>query len=137
MKINESSLQMTFPRHLALLAACCLAGVMALADGFILVPDPGPGPLPMPLPRPRPPHFHPPPRTFAPLEVTFHQVQVRIRDQVAVTTVDQEFLNPNDRQLEGTYLFPVPKGAQIDKFSMDVNGKPVDAELLSADKARH
>lgn len=109
---------------------------MALADGFILVPDPGPGPLPMPLPRPRPPHFHPPPRTFAPLEVTFHQVQVRIRDQVAVTTVDQEFLNPNDRQLEGTYLFPVPKGAQIDKFSMDVNGKPVDAELLSADKAR-
>ncbi len=127
---------MTYPRHLARLAAGCLAGVMALADGFILVPDPGPGPLPMPLPRPRPPHFQPPPRTFAPLEVTFHHVQVRIRDQVAVTTVDQEFLNPNDRQLEGTYLFPVPKGAQIDKFSMDVNGTPVDAELLSAEKAR-
>ena len=105
------------------------------ADGLIIVHEPipwlPPGPpshrLPPPLPRPYP---------FAPLEVRFHQVEVRIKDQVAVTRVDQEFYNPNDRQLEGTYLFPIPTGAQIDKFSMDIGGQQVEAELLSADKAR-
>ena len=40
------------------------------------------------------------------------------------------------QRLEGTYLFPVPKGAQIDKFAMDIGGKQVEAELLPADKAR-
>ena len=33
-------------------------------------------------------------------------------------------------------MFPVPKGAHIDKFSMEIGGKTVDAELLPADKAR-
>lgn len=127
-----------FPLLMVLLLA--LAG---RADGLIVVHEPFPLPRPIPPPQPppwpRPPQpLPPPPRvfSFAPLEVTFHQVEARIRDQVAVTTVDQEFYNPNDRQLEGTYLFPVPKGAQIDKFSMDVNGRPMEAELLSAEKAR-
>lgn len=79
-----------------------------------------------------------PPRVyhFCPLEVTKHQANVRITDQVAVTSVDQEFYNPNDRQIEGTFLFPVPKGAQLKKFAMEIDGKPVEAELLSAEKAR-
>src|SRR5437764_14838790 len=33
-------------------------------------------------------------------------------------------------------MFPVPKGAHLDKFSMEIGGKSVDAELLPADKAR-
>ena len=73
---------------------------------------------------------------FAPLEVTSHHVDVRIDGQVAVTSIDQEFYNPNDQQLEGTYLFPVPKGAHIDKFSMEIGGQMTEAELLPADKAR-
>lgn len=115
-----------------------------LADGLIIVhePIPMPGPFVPPPREPRPPRPWPaplpPPRafTFAPLEITFHRVEAKVRDQVATTAVDQEFYNPNDRQLEGTYIFPVPKGAQIDKFSMDVNGRQMEAELLSADKAR-
>src|SRR6185369_5217934 len=79
----------------------------------------------------------PRPYIFAPLEVTYHHVNVRIDGQVATTSVDQEFYNPNPSRLEGTYLFPIPKGAQIDKFTMDIAGKQVEAELLSADKARH
>src|SRR6266480_1480099 len=73
---------------------------------------------------------------FAPLEVTSHQVNVKIDGQVAITSIDQEFYNPNDQRLEGFYMFPVPKGAHIDKFSMEIGGKSVDAELLPADKAR-
>lgn len=123
-----------------------LSALTARADGFIVVdeahwmphPPPWPPPQPWPPPPPRPPHPMPPPRThvFAPLEVTYHHVSVKITDQVATTSVDQEFYNPNPSRLEGTYLFPVPKGAQIDKFSMDIGGKQVEAELLPADKAR-
>jgi Ca-activated chloride channel family protein len=80
----------------------------------------------------------PPPRTyvFAPLEVSYHHVNVKIDGQIATTSVDQEFYNPNPSRLEGTYLFPIPKGAQLDKFTMDIGGKQVEAELLPADKAR-
>ena len=124
----------TFP----LLAATLLCAVRLLADGFIVVHPPGALPPPV-IPGPRPPRpVPPPPRafSFAPLEVSYHRVEARIRDQVATTSVDQEFVNPNDDQLEGTYLFPIPAGARIDKFSMEVNGQPMEAELLAADQAR-
>ena len=52
------------------------------------------------------------------------------------TDIDQVFLNPQPRDVEGTYIFPIPEGAQIDKFRMDVNGKMTTAELLDAKKAR-
>lgn len=125
-------------RSFALLASVGLLAASLLADGFIIVHPPGPLPPPV-IPGPRPPRpVPPPPRSFsfAPLEVSFHRVEARIRDQVATTSVDQEFVNPNDAQLEGTYLFPIPAGARLDKFSMEVNGQPMDAELLAADQAR-
>ena len=80
-----------------------------------------------------PPHR---PHVFSPLEVNRVKVKTRITDQVAVTSVDQEFYNPNSARLEGTFMFPLPKGAQIDKFTMEIDGKQVEAELLSANKAR-
>jgi len=51
--------------------------------------------------------------------------------------VDQELFNPNNARLEGTFIFPVPKGAQLDRFAMEIDGKKVEAELLAADKARN
>ncbi|MEY2427241.1 MAG: Ca-activated chloride channel, partial [Verrucomicrobiota bacterium] len=113
------------------------------AAGFIIVDDaqfwPGPRPPhPHPIPEPWPPRPMPPPRhyAFAPLEVNYVKVQTRITDQIAVTSVDQEFYNPNAAQLEGTFVFPVPKGAHMDRFTMEINGEQVQAELLSADRAR-
>jgi Ca-activated chloride channel family protein len=80
---------------------------------------------------PRPGHFR-----FAPLEVTFHHVDVSIDDRVATTQVDQTFHNSSNQRLEGTFLFPLPVGASIDRFSMDIDGRMTDAELLDATKAR-
>jgi len=77
-----------------------------------------------------------PARTLCPLDVNYVKVHTRITDQVAVTSVDQEFYNPNPARLEGTFVFPIPKGAQINKFTMEIDGKQVEAELLPADKAR-
>jgi Ca-activated chloride channel family protein len=101
-----------------------LAGIAtsAFADGLIIVREP------VSVPRG---HY-----AFAPLEVTYHKVHVRINGPIAITTVEQEFYNPSQQRLEGTYLFPVPKGGPIDKFSMEIGGKMAEAELLSAEKAR-
>jgi Ca-activated chloride channel family protein len=68
--------------------------------------------------------------------VNYVKVNTRITDQVAVTSVDQEFSNPNAARLEGTFVFPVPKGAHLDKFTMEIDGQQVEAELVRADKAR-
>lgn len=95
----------------------------ALADGLIIVPD-------------NPPETSPGSHAFAPLQVKRHHVNVQINGQVATTKVDQTFHNPTGRRLEGTYLFPLPKGAQIDNFNMNIGGERVEAKLLSADKAR-
>ena len=116
------------------------------SPAVVIVIDDGPGrPIIIP-PRPpyppyppapiMPPWPRPQPYVFAPLEISFLKVDTRIKDQVAVTKVEQEFFNPNPRAMEGTFLFPVPKGAAISKFTMEIGGKPVEAELLLADKAR-
>ena len=113
------------------------------AAGLIIVEDTHWRPELTP-PHPTPPHppwvprpFPPPhPYIFAPLDVTYVKVNTRITDQLAVTCVDQEFFNPNPARLEGTFVFPIPRGAHINKFTMEIDGKQVEAELLTADKAR-
>ena len=106
-------------------------GFQAAGAGLIILHEPD---FWRPIPPPR--HPHPPPSTATPLETHSLQADVRVKDQVAETAIEQEFYNPNSRQVEGTFLFPVPKGAAISKFSMEINGKQVEAELLAADKAR-
>src|SRR5262249_49893635 len=75
-------------------------------------------------------------KTLPPVAMLNHQVTVAIEDQVAVTRVEQTFRNHTDRQLEATYVFPVPRGASVRKFSMWVDGKEVPGELVEAAKAR-
>lgn len=125
-----SSLPMLLAALLAVLISL-LPAAPARADGLIIIMPPD-HPVPVPPIFPIPPG-HP---RYAPLEIRKHQVDVEITDQVAVTKVDQIFFNPSSLRLEGTYLFPIPEGANIDKFTMDINGKETAAELLSADKAR-
>ena len=96
----------------------------AFSAGLIIVEDSHwrPGPIPIPPPEwPRP--FRPRPYVFAPLDINYVKVNTRINDQVAVTAVDQEFYNPNPARLEGTFVFPIPKGAHINKFTMEIDGR--------------
>lgn len=90
----------------------------AFADGMI---------IPRPLPEiPRPPN----------LTIKYHRVNVNIRNQVAVTEVDQVFVNEFDRDLEGEYIFPLPDGAALSSFLMEVDGKMVEGKVLDKDEAR-
>src|SRR6516162_8106097 len=75
-------------------------------------------------------------KSLPPLAMLNHKVTITIEDQVAATRVEQTFRNHTDRPLEATYVFPVPKGASVNKFAMWVNGKEVKGELVEAAKAR-
>src|SRR5262249_35869819 len=101
-------------RHLALLAVLLLGAGSAGAHG-LLIPEE---------------------KTLPPLAMLSHNVGIHIDAQVAITRVEQVFRNHTDRVLEATYVFPVPKGASVDKFTMWVDGKEVKGELLDAAQAR-
>jgi Ca-activated chloride channel homolog len=111
-------------RRFFLAFALGTVGGATLADGLIIIHNP--------------PKFAPHVRhyPFAPLEVVFHKVDVAIDGQKATTRVEQEFYNPNDAVLEGEYVFPIPRGAHIDKFAMRIGDREMEAELLDATKAR-
>src|SRR5436190_21564009 len=75
-------------------------------------------------------------KNVPPLAMLNHKVTIAVEDQFAVTRVEQTFRNHTDRNLEATYVFPVPKGASVNKFTMWVEGKETKGELLDATKAR-
>ncbi len=104
-----------------------------IIDHPIVIPRPPPHHPPWPPRPPRPPR---PIRQFLPLEIRSLQIETSIVEQVATTNIRQVFFNPSGQRLEGTFLFPLPKGASIDKFQMEVNGKMTKAELVEAKKAR-
>jgi Ca-activated chloride channel family protein len=102
---------------LAGLAAALAASPSLRADGFI-IPDRRPdGPVP-------------------PLSVKYHHVKVEIVGQVAKTSVDQVFLNHFGRDIEGTYIFPVPEGASVSDFAMYIGNERVQGEILDSREAR-
>ncbi len=63
-----------------------------------------------------------------------HAVKVRVVDVVARTEVDETFANDTDEELEGIFRFPLPPGAQIEKLSLEVDGKMVDGAFVDRDK---
>lgn len=103
---------------LAALAAVVLAAPAALrADGFI-IPNTRPG------------------EQVPPLSVKYHHVKVEIVDQVAKTSVDQVFINNFGRDIEGTYIFPVPESASVSDFAMFIGNERVQGEILDSREAR-
>jgi Ca-activated chloride channel family protein len=61
---------------------------------------------------------------------------VEIRDQVAKTSIDEVFINNYDRDIEGTFIFPLPENAAISEFAMYVGDKKIEGEILDSSQAR-
>lgn len=61
------------------------------------------------------------------------QVTVNVIGNKATTTFTMVFHNPSERTLEGNFVFPLPDGAVVSRYALDVNGKmregvPVEKE---------
>jgi Ca-activated chloride channel family protein len=111
---------MRFLATFAVLVVLLSAVSPVFADGIIIIDPPPMPPFPEPVW----------------LTIRYHRVNVTIEDQVAVTRVDQVFVNEHDWEAEGTYVFPLPPGATVSEFVMWVDGEPIEAEILEADEAR-
>jgi Ca-activated chloride channel family protein len=117
--MNDKRMQ-TLLGVLVLLALIVVPSVPAQADG-IIIPKPPPG-----IPIVDVPY----------LTIKYHRVTVTIEDQVAITHVDQVFVNEADFEVEGTYIFPLPEDAAIGEFSMWVDGEKLEGQILERDEAR-
>jgi Ca-activated chloride channel family protein len=71
-----------------------------------------------------------------PLWVKYHHVTVEIHDQVAKTFIDEVFVNTYHRDIEGTFIFPLPEGAAISEFAMFIGDEKVEGEVLDSREAR-
>ncbi len=70
------------------------------------------------------------------LVIDYHRVDVDISNQIAETNVDMQFTNNSQFLAEGTFVFPLPRGAAVDQLTMWVDGVAIDARILPADEAR-
>lgn len=70
------------------------------------------------------------------LTLEAHHVRADVQEQVAVVTVEHRFRNTSRATVEGTFLFPLPPGAQVSAFEMEADGQTMTGEVLAADEAR-
>jgi len=81
-----------------------------------------------------------PPGAIAPdhpaFSVKYHRVRVEASDQLCTTYVDQVFVNEGRREMEATYLFPLPAGAVVQKFTLHADGQEIAARLLTKEEAQ-
>jgi hypothetical protein len=75
-------------------------------------------------------------RPVGELGLRSHDVSVEILDGIAKTTVEENFENPTDRRLEGTFTFPLPSDASISRLALEVNGKIEEGTCLERERAR-
>lgn len=134
------------PAFLSLAASLMLAPLANAAGMIVIDPIQGGVPFvrPIPIPtRPGRPGVRP---VTTPIvlkgQVSFGlrlekaDVKVEINDQVAKTYITQTFFNDTDRNLAGTYLFPLPDDTTFSSFSLHIDGKPVEGKIMEANEAR-
>ncbi len=75
-------------------------------------------------------------RTLTPMEQQSLRVEVRIAGFLAETRVTMAFFNPNARPIEGELVFPLPEGALVAGYALDIGGTMVDGVVVDKEKAR-
>ena len=83
-----------------------------------------------------PPTIIPAEQDLKPMELTKLDVDVRIQNDLAEVQMTMVFYNPNSRVLAGDLYFPLPEGALISGYALDVQGKMVEGSVVQKHKAR-
>lgn len=65
-----------------------------------------------------------------PLIINRYHLNVTINNRSATTRIDQIFTNPNDFEVNGKYIFPVPDGAVVSNLALSIDGEPLSGRLL-------
>ncbi len=117
-------------KFLAQTAFAALAAVAASAQK----PD---TPAPLPPPRPEIPSVL---RVDAPgnkpVELRVLDLRATVRGLYATVETTLVFHNPNERVLEGELVFPLPDGAAVCGYALDIDGALVPGVVVPKEKAR-
>ncbi|MEH6346898.1 MAG: VIT and VWA domain-containing protein [Bermanella sp.] len=70
------------------------------------------------------------------LQIISQQVDVKIADGFAVTSVEQVFSNPAKVVLDAQYRFPVPENAAVGQFTYWIHGQAIHGEVVEKKRAQ-
>ena len=104
----------------------------------ILAQEREPSVVPRPLP-PLPPPVIRPVNVRAdekPVSIASYAVEARVAGAFATVRASITVSNPNGRPLEGALEFPLPDGASVCGYALDVNGVMTDGVVVKKEKAR-
>ena len=80
----------------------------------------------------------PPPGAAAlkPMRLARMETLVQVHGPVADTSVTMTFANPNSRALSGDLYFPLPEGATVSGYALDIEGRMVDGVVVGKAEGR-
>jgi len=70
------------------------------------------------------------------MKLTKLDVDVSINGIFSKTSMTMTFYNPNKRVLAGDLVFPLPEGALVSGYALDIKGVMVDGSIVKKEKAR-
>ncbi|MFC1705902.1 VIT domain-containing protein, partial [Planctomycetota bacterium] len=74
-------------------------------------------------------------RAEGPIGIEALRIDATVTGLSATVHIEETLLNASDRDVEGTFLFPLPEGAAVTGFTMSVDGEQAPAELLDHEQA--
>ena len=78
----------------------------------------------------------PPEEKATSLKLSAVKIEAQIFGFLSETKMTMTFYNPNDRVLAGDLNFPLPEGATVSGYALDVDGVMVDGVVVEKDKGR-
>ena len=70
-----------------------------------------------------------------PFKIDHYHMNIVVNNQLAKTKIDQVFTNPNDFEVDGAYIFPIPENVISSNFALSIDAKPVTGELHSKEES--
>lgn len=71
-----------------------------------------------------------------PLKVSNYQINVEVKNQLSRTEIKQVFVNPNDFEVDGDYIFPLADDTMISDIALSINDEYVRGKNLTPTQAR-
>lgn len=64
------------------------------------------------------------------------QVSVKVSGMLAHVRMEQQFINPSDDWVEGSYLFPLPEKAAVSRFEIHIGERRIKGVIKEKDQAQ-
>jgi Ca-activated chloride channel family protein len=110
--------------------------LIAAAIACLSLPSQAQAPVVIPRPSIAPPRIEIRQPDVGPMQTREMSVSTRINGLHAVVETTVLFHNPNARDLEGELIFPLPDGAAVCGYALDIGGIMVEGVIATKERAR-